>query len=180
MVFWFGLTLMACMASPVPDFAAQSPTKPPPSPFSIAAPSERIEIDGSKNPELVPEWYVWETFFRQLHKTGTVPSALSLSTSETRSLQMEVEQYSKSDLECQKEIESLRPLVGKTANSEVNQRQRAIQLECRHRTLDIREHLLDALRPETSLVVMVWVENLKNGIEISVPKRELAHFRQPR
>jgi hypothetical protein len=180
MGFWFALTLMACMASRVPDLAAQSSTKPPPSPFSIAGPSERIEIDGSKNPELVPEWYVWETFFRQLHKTGTVPSALNLSTSETRSLQMEVEQYSKSDLECQRQIESLRPLVGVASNSEVNHKQRAIQLECRHRTLEIREHLLGAVRPETSLVVMSWVENLKNGIDISVPKRELAHFRQPR
>jgi hypothetical protein len=180
MVVWFALTLMACMASRVSDQAAQSSTKPPPSPFSIAAPSERVEIDGSKNPELVPEWYVWDTFFRQLHKTGTVPSALNLSASETRSLQMEVEQHSKSVLECQKQVEDLRPLVGVAANSEVNQRQRAIQLGCRHRTLDIREHLLGAVRPETSLVVIAWVENLKTGIEISVPKRELTHFRQPR
>jgi len=180
MVGWFAFTLIACMASSVSGRSAQSSPKPPPSPFSIAAPSERIEIDGNKNPELVPEWYVWETFFRQLHKTGTVPSELNLTTNETRTLQMEVEQHNKNNLECQKQIESLRPLVGVASNSEVNQKQRAIQLECRHRTLEIREHLLGAVRPETSVAVMSWVENLKSGIEISVPKRELAHFRQPR
>ena len=180
MVRWLALVLMVCMATGVPEFAAQSLPTPAPRPFSIAGPSERLEIDGSKNPELVPEWYVWETFFRELHKTGTVPSELNLTTNETRTLQMEVEQYHKNNLECQKQVESLRPLVGVASNSEVNQKQRAIQLECRHRTLEIRERLLGAVRPETSLAVMSWVENLKSGIEISVPKRELAHFRQPR
>lgn len=180
MVASVAITVIACVASSVPGLVAQSSPKPPPSPFSIAGPSERVEIDGSKNPELVPEWYVWETFLRQLHKTGTIPSALNLSTSETRVLQMEVERYSKSNQDCQKQIEELRPLVGVAPNSEVNQKQRAIQLECRHRTLEIRERLLGALRPETSVAVVSWVENLKSGIEISVPNRELAHFRQPR
>jgi hypothetical protein len=180
MVRWLAITLVACVASSVSGLATQSSPKSPSGPFSVAPPPERIEIDGSKNPELVPEWYVWETFFRQLHKTGTVPSALNLTTTETRVLQMEVEHYSKSNQACQKQIEELRPLVGVAPNSEVNEKQRAIQLECRHRTLEIRERLLGTVRPETSIAVVSWVENLKSGIEISVPKRELAHFRQPR
>ena len=180
MVRGLAITLVACVASNVPGLVAQSTPKPPHSPFSIAGPSERLEIDGGKNPELIPEWYVWETFFRQLHKTGTEPSALKLTASETRVLRMEVERYSKSNQECQKQIEDLRPLVGVAPNSEVNQKQRAIQLECRNRTLDIRERLLDGIGPDARDAVISWVENLKSGIEISVPKRELAHFRQPR
>ena len=38
--------------------------------------------------------------------------------------------------------------MGVAPNSEVNQKQRAIQLECRNRTLDIRDRLLDGVRPE--------------------------------
>jgi hypothetical protein len=93
---------------------------------------------------------------------------------------MELEQSSKSNKECQKQIESLRPLVGVTPVKDINEKQRAIQLECRRRSLDIRDRLLDGVSPEASVAIAAWVENLKTGIEISVPKRELAHFRQPK
>jgi len=179
-VRWFALVLCAYVVSNVTLLPSQSAQKPPASPFSIPKPSERVEIDGSKNPELIPEWYVWETFFRQLHTAGTVPSALNLTESETRALHMEVEEFYKSNQQCQKQIENLRPLVGIASNSEVNQKQRSIQLECRNRSLDIRDRLLAGVRPEASVALVTWVESLKSGIEISVPKRELAHFRQPR
>lgn len=32
--------------------------------------SSLIEIDGAKNPELIPEWYRWESLFRQLAGSG--------------------------------------------------------------------------------------------------------------
>ena len=108
--------------------SGQSAQKPPASPFSIPARRNAWRLMASRNPELIPEWYVWETFFRQLHKAGTVPSALNLTESETRALRMEVEEFNKSNEQCQKQIESLRPLVGIASNSEVNQKQRAIQL----------------------------------------------------
>lgn len=148
-------------------------------PFVIASPSERLEIDGRKNPELVPEWYVWETFFRQLHTAGTIPSALELTTDEERFLQMQLNRYSKSTEQCQKDIESLRPLLGVAPVKDINEKQRAMQLDCRRRSLEIRDRLLAGVRPEASVAIAAWVENLKTRIEISVPKRELAHFRQP-
>jgi len=178
MVRWFVLTL-ACVVSNVTPAIGQSSLKSPPAPFRIAGPAERLEIDGSKNPELIPEWYVWETFFRHLHTAGTVPSALNLSPSEERTLQMAVERYDKSTQECQKEIESLRPLVGAVPIGEVNQKQRAVQLECRRRSLDIRDRLLAGVGPDGAIALTTWVENLKGRIEVSVPKRELDHFRQP-
>jgi hypothetical protein len=174
--------IMASVIAGGAILSGQSPQHQPSSnnPFVIAGPSERVEIDGSKNPELIPEWYIWETFFRQLHTAGTIPSALNLTTNEERFLRMELEQYGRSNQQCQKDIESLRPLVGVASNTEVNDKQRAIQLQCRHRSLDIRDRVLAGMRPETSVAIAAWVENLKTGVEISVPKRELAHFRQPR
>lgn len=179
MVRWFAASIAACVVSSGVALQSQSPAKPP-SPFAVAPPSERVEIDGSKNPELVPEWYAWDTCFRQLHKTGTVPSVLNLTSDDTRFLEMELERYGKSTEACQRNIESLRPLVGVAPTREVNEKQRAIQLECRARTLEIRDRLLAGVRPESAVAIASWVENLKTGIEISVPKRELAHFRQPR
>jgi hypothetical protein len=93
---------------------------------------------------------------------------------------MQLQRYAASAEECQRKIEDLRPLVGVAPISEINEKQRAIQLECRGRTLDIRDRLLGGVRPEAAVAIASWVENLKTGIEISVPKRELAHFRQPR
>jgi len=179
MVRWFAASIAACVVSSGVALQSQSQAKPP-GPFRVAPPSERVEIDGSKNPELVPEWYAWDTGFRQLHKTGTVPSVLNLSVDETRFLQMELEQYAKSTEQCQTEIEELRPIVGIARISDINEKQRAIQLGCRGRTLDIRDRLLGGVRPESAVAIASWVENLKTGLEISVPKRELAHFRQPR
>ena len=165
-------------ASVAAQAAAQQPSSK--NPFVIVPPSERLEIDGSKNPELIPEWYIWETFFRQLHTAGTIPTALTLTTNEERFLQMELERYSKSNQACQKDIERLRPMIGVAPVKDINEKQQAIQLACRRRSLEIRDRLLAAIRPEASIAVAAWVENLKTGIEISVPKRELAHFRQPR
>ena len=174
-------TIAACIIAGVATLSGQSPPQPSPkNPFVIAGPSERLEIDGSKNPELIPEWYIWETFFRQLHTAGTIPSVLNLTTSEERFLQMQLEKYAKSNQQCQKDIESLRPLVGIASNTEVNEKQRAIQLECRRRSLEIRDRLLVGVRPDAGVAIAAWVENLKARVEISIPKRELAHFRQPR
>ncbi|HEU4935491.1 MAG TPA: hypothetical protein VFT39_03490 [Vicinamibacterales bacterium] len=176
-------TIAACMiSSGGVSLAAQAPPQQPPpkNPFVLVPPSERLEIDGSKNPELIPEWYIWETFFRQLHTAGTVPTALSLTANEERFLQMELDQYGKSNQQCQKEIERLRPMIGVAPVKDINEKQRAIQLECRRRSLDIRDRLLAGVRPEASVAIAAWVENLKTTVEISVPKRELAHFRQPR
>jgi hypothetical protein len=175
-------TIAACMISSGVSLAAQAPPQQPSpkNPFVIVPPSERLEIDGSKNPELIPEWYIWETFFRQLRTAGTVPTALSLTASEERLLQMELDQYGKSSQQCQKDIERLRPMIGVAPVKDINEKQRAIQLDCRRRSLDIRDRLLAGVRPEASVAIAAWVENLKTGVEISVPKRELAHFRQPR
>ena len=178
MVRWFAASIAACVVSSGVALHSQSPAKPP-GPFAVAPPSERLEIDGSKNPELVPEWYVWETFFRQLHTAGTIPSALELTTDEERLLQMQLDRYSKSNEQCQKDIESLRPLLGVAPIKDINEKQRAMQLDCRRRSLEIRDRLLAGVRPEASVAITAWVENLKTKIEISVPKRELAHFRQP-
>jgi hypothetical protein len=179
MVQWLAAAIAACVMSSAATLADQSSQSSSKHPFAIAGASERLEIDGTKNPELIPGWYIWETFFRQLHTAGTVPSVLNLTTNEERFLKMQLEQYGKSNQQCQKDIESLRPLLGIAPVKDINEKQRAIQLDCRRRSLDLRDRLLAGVGPESSVAIVAWVENLKTGLEISVPKRELAHFRQP-
>ena len=58
---------VAMMAAVTPVRAgAGSPAqdkKPPQVMFDIPPISERIEIDGSKNPEMIPQWDVWQAAF---------------------------------------------------------------------------------------------------------------------
>ena len=44
--------------------AAEQDKTPPKIVFDIPPLSERIEIDGKKNPELIPQWDVWQSSLR--------------------------------------------------------------------------------------------------------------------
>ena len=109
--------------------AAQKPAPPP----SASPPDEVMVIDGSKNPELIPQWSAWEFAFRVM---GGGPRELPTSvhrvvTTEERALILAEAQASlRRDKACQERIEKLVPLLGKEATA-VNAKQREIQLDCR-------------------------------------------------
>ncbi len=44
--------------------------KPPQVVFDIPPISERIQIDGSKNPEMIPQWDAWQAAFQIMEKVG--------------------------------------------------------------------------------------------------------------
>ena len=56
MVRWFATSSRPCVASNVLALSQSVHQPKPPGPFALRRPSERLEIDGSKNPELIPEW----------------------------------------------------------------------------------------------------------------------------
>jgi hypothetical protein len=63
--------------------------------------------------------------------------------------------------------------------SVINARQAEIQLDCRWQTLQTRDRLLQDLRPEGQAALIAFVESLKAGTQVTVPRRELAHFQKP-
>jgi hypothetical protein len=149
--------------------------------FSNPSASERIEIDGSKNPELVPQWNVWAMAFRlALRSTPDgIPRALGLSAAQTGLLLAQARAHTRADADCRDAVLRLKPLVGVAAAEEINERTRRIQLTCRHKTLEARDRLLAGVGPDASTAIAMWVESLKGGIQITVPKQELEHFRRP-
>jgi hypothetical protein len=168
----------AVAAPPVVLGAEQEPA----SRASGARPEEIVEIDGSKNPELIPQWAAWEFAFRVM---GGGPRELPTTvyrvvSKEERALILAEAQASlQRDKACQQRVEKLLPLVGKEKNSVVNAKQQEIQLDCRRETLHARDRLLERLRPEGQAELIAFVEDTKGGTRVTIPKRELAHYLQP-
>jgi hypothetical protein len=162
----------------VASCAAQEP-KPRPS----DSPAEEIVvIDGSKNPELIPQWAAWEFVFRVM---GGGPKELPTTvyrvvSGEERALILAEAQASlRRDKACQERVQKLWPLVGIEKDSVINAKQEKIQLDCRWETLHARDRLLQRLRTEGQMELIRFVEDMKGGSRVTIPKRELAHYLQP-
>jgi len=155
---------------------------PPKITFSNPPLSEMVQIDGSKNPELIPEWNVWQVAFRAIAGGAkTIPTSVlvHLSKDEADLLRATAESDEKNDLECQGRVLKLVPLLQTAEATTVNERTREINLECRSFTLRARDRVLEGLRIQGQAALVEWVESNKAGMRVSVPKKELAFFRQP-
>jgi hypothetical protein len=145
---------------------------------------EYVEIDGSRNPELIPEWLVWETSFRTLaiaRRDGSVeiPATIGLSDADLEAVMAEAEKQPTRDDECAARVERLRPMVGREKAEVINAKTEAIQLECRAATLQARDRLFRTLTPEDGTLLIGWVNERKRGIQVRIRRAELAHFRRP-
>lgn len=165
---WLALAVIACLVS---SPAAQ---KPPP--------EEMVTVDGKKNPELIPQWMAWEFAFRVIaggprQLPTTVHRVVSREEGER------VMAAARSDQEreavCRARIAKLHPLLLTAKPSEIDAKQAEIQLQCRWQTLHIRDRLLEQLNPEAQAALIAFVESGKAGTQISVSRREFAHFQKP-
>jgi hypothetical protein len=150
--------------------------------FSTPRPSEYVQIDGSRNPEMIPQWAVWAFAFRVIAGgSRAIPTVVlqHLSEEEAADVLKEAVADRKWDADCQQRVLRLRPLLLSERAQAINERTRAIQLDCRWRTLHARDRLLARLGPEGRIALVRWVESAKSGMQVSVPRRELAHYQQP-
>jgi hypothetical protein len=154
----------------------------PPVEFSIPPPSEWVHIDGGKNPELIPEWSVWDTAFRMFVTVGNLPTAVlqMLTKEETAAIQAAANQHAKITAECEARGLKLIPLLGKETARAINEKTQALNLDCRKQTLSLRDGALESLRADARVALTQWVEELKKGMRASVPKAELDFYLQPR
>ena len=158
---------------------AQSKTSPR---FSSPQPSEYVHIDGSRNPEMIPQWATWAFAFRVIAGgSRAIPTIVlqHMNDEEAAEVLRAAVEDRTSDADCQERVLRLRPLLLTEKAHAINDKTRAIQLDCRGRTLRARDRLLARLRPEAQIALLQWVESTKSGMQVSVPRRELAHYQQP-
>lgn len=160
--------------------SAQVGSKPSPE-------EETITIDGAKNPEMVPQWSVWESSFRFI-ATGTktlgddgIPTKIYIALDkEHRLLLMKrVDAAIQGQKDCETRTLKLRAQLGLEKFDVLQARVLDLQMECRRGTLKARDNLLAALPPEGQSALRAFVESMKQGITITVLKSDLARFRLP-
>ena len=159
-------------------FAVQQP----PIQFSTPPPSEWVHIDGSKNPELIPEWSVWKSAFRNILIGGHLPTVVltQISKEESAAILAAARENAKNVAACEQRGLMLKPLLETETPAVINRKTEELNLECRWQTLRLRDRLVQSLEPDGQAALRQWVESLKAGIQVSVPKAEFAFYMKPK
>jgi hypothetical protein len=143
---------------------------------------EMIEIDGSKNPELIPEWSAWGFAFRVI-ATGSrqLPSSVhNVVTRKDAALVLkEAERIQKVDRHCQDRILKLHSLLDKEKGAALDVKLREVTVECRWATLHARDRVLEQLTPEAGAALTAFVVSTKTATSLSIRKKDLARFLEP-
>lgn len=170
------------MAALVASATSSAQGKAPPDPRATQAPPEMIEIDGSKNPELIPQWNAWEFAFRVMaggpKELPTIVHRV-VSTDEGAMILREAEMATKLAAVCETRMGKLRVLIGKEKASVLDARAREVTLDCRRQTLELRDRVLERLNPEAQTALRAFVESTKAGTSLTLRKKHLARFLEP-
>lgn len=144
--------------------------------------NEILHIDGSKNPELVPQWSVWESCFG-LFAGGkkVLPTVLlrQLSAEEPAIVLKAAEAHVKREAEFINDAERLGQQWTKEKAKAMDEELWRIKLDYRRDVLSTRDRLLAALGPESRAALTQFVEGTKASMKITLRKIDLAKFLQP-
>lgn len=132
--------------------------------------TEIITVDGAKNPELIPQWAVWELTLSLVAKSKTVPQELPTAILRTVSPEEEAFIFKQADMwkanyqKCMGRVMDAytdafgstpppmvngRPVVNATTVA-VDKKMHEITLECRWSALHTRDLVLNGLNPAAS------------------------------
>lgn len=179
-----GVAVWAAAAPAVRAASAGPPAQgktPPKVVFDSPPLSERIEIDGRKNPEMIPQWDAWQAMFEIIAKVSDLPTDVleHLSKEEAALVLAAAKENGQNFVACQQRVLKLTPTLQTEEARFINDRTREINLDCRWQTLRLRDRLLAGLGPPGQTALSRYVEETKAGIRVFVPKNELAFYRQP-
>jgi hypothetical protein len=154
---------------------------PPKVVFSMPNAADLVHIDGSKNPEMIPQWNAWESAFGIVALVSDIPAdvAVHLSKEEQAALVAAAKEAGANRRACERRVLELAPLLQTQEAKSINDKTQEINLEYRQQTLRLRDRVLAALGPEGQAALNRWVESTKSGMRISIPKAELDFYRRP-
>jgi hypothetical protein len=143
---------------------------------------EVIEIDGGKNPELIPQWSAWGYAFRVI-ATGSrlLPSdVVAQSTSAEQALIVkEADAVQAFDHGCLARHQKILAYRGDKKPELLDKEVRELTLDCRRNTLHARDRLLASLSSVAQAALTTFVESTKRGTSLSIPKKDLPRFLEP-
>jgi hypothetical protein len=175
-----------CTAGAQPTRAANTNLErqdktPPTVVFSRPEAADLVHIDGSKNPEMIPQWNAWESAFGIVALVSDIPTdvAVHLTKEEQAALVAAAKEARDNRRATERRVLELVPLLQTQEAKSINDKTQEITLEYRQQTLRLRDRVLAALGPEGQAALNQWVESTKSGMRISIPKAELEFYRRP-
>ncbi len=160
---------------------AQDKKNPPQVAYEIVPASERLEIDGRKNPELIPQWDVWHAAFEIMSRASDLPTEVlkTISAEEAALIRDAARENARNYQVAQERVLKLFPTLQTDEAKLVTERTQAINLEFRWQVLGLRDRVLAGLNPSGRVALSGYVESLKAGMRVFVARKELAYYRQP-
>jgi hypothetical protein len=130
---------------------------------------------------MIPQWDVWKAAFLMIDKSGDVATVVwKVATKEEVALiVLAAADNAAVERSCEAKIPKLVEMLKTDEARFVNERTRALNLECRRETLKLRDRVLSQLSPPAAAALAQFVESMKAGIRVYVPKGELAFYLQP-
>ena len=154
---------------------------------AAAQKDDYVTIYGAKNPELLPEYLVWQNVLAGLGimKTKQLPPPHTLTASAAEWDLMfaagvwHLQQREECMQRQQKRVDALRT-SRKPTLTEIDAAQKEVIVECRQEVLDRVSALLDKLSEDARASLLAWAEASKPGMFAKVLRSELEFFRKPR
>ena len=146
-----------------------------------------ITIDGTKNPELIPQWTVWRTAFGFLAKDDSeqLPTVVlrAITPEQTRALMQAAKAATTFDSDCNNRVYQREMAVWK-ANPDldvetVNAKMIEGNMVCRRHTLEVRDKVLADLSPTGAAALSGFVESLKKGWTAQMRKSLVKYYQLP-
>jgi hypothetical protein len=162
-------------------------------PQSVERPldADTITIDGSKDPQKLPNWVVWEHGFTVLGLVAGKDSGFNhdlravMTPDEFALLEREAKAQKDREAEAARAIEVLRPEWDHADQTDpkviayVERRTREINLNYRRAILDARDRVLAGLGVVAQSALMTWMNDERASIHAMVSKRGFADWRAP-
>jgi len=148
--------------------------------------SDVVVIDGSKTPEQIPDYLLWEMGFRELSelKSRNMDIALAtlvLSQRDHDFVFAAADAQRARDGACSAEQRNARAALGPDAKpAALDRALKEVVLRCRWRNLDARDELFSSLTDEGRAALTAWSENVRRTIKSYLSKSDLDFYRQPR
>jgi len=183
----FILALILGIAGQTAISNSQKPGGPP---SASSGEPEMVEIDGAKNPELIPEYLVWATGFQTLalmKEHNIRPgekflTRLTLSEQDAALVFAETDRYTARSNRCHEKGAAI--FSGMSAQKrkigEIEAAMQANTLECRWALLMAKDRLLETMSPEGQDLLVRWMLDERVKLKSFVVKSDLEFFRQPR
>jgi hypothetical protein len=144
--------------------------------------SEIIQIDGRKNPELIPQWSAWGFAFRVFSGgPRQLPTSIftHVTPGEEALIIKEADAAQQFEAQCLVRHRKILESRGSKRPEDLDKDVRALTLECRRATLQARDRTLAAVSPEAQTALIAFVESTKATTSLALPKKDLARFREP-